>query len=424
MKQSRLEELRQEIEQIPVIDTHEHLLPPGWTADKGANHFSAIREMKKGEEVNLSFILNNSYCGWERREVIQEKWASLDPFLDKVRGRAFYRSLYRALQRLYDFEAADITRENWLELSRRITAASGKQNWYRTILKERANIDLIIWDQHWKMGQTQIDREIFRPIFRIDPFLIGCNRTMLSHDGISPYSYAEELGCEIRSFDDYLDFIAFTIEKNKCEGSVGIKCAIAYERSIDFQPRTKKEAEAAFDLPEGRLSAEAKKAFGDYIMHFIVKQAIHYNLPLQIHTGMAMLEGSSPLNLVGLISRYPDARFVLFHGGYPWTSEVCAIAFTYHNVYLDLVWLPLLSPEVAVRTLHEWIDMVDADRLTWGGDCWIAEEVYGALVTGREVISHTLVEKIERGHLTQQVALDIARKILKDNAAHLYNVGS
>ena len=53
-------------------------------------------------------------------------------------------------------------------------------------------------------------------------------------------------------------------------------------RSIDrFSTEDKKEAEAAFDLPEGRLSAEAKEAFGDYIMHFIVKQAIHYNLPLR-----------------------------------------------------------------------------------------------------------------------------------------------
>ncbi len=65
------------------------------------------------------------------------------------------------------------------------------------------------------------------------------------------------------------------------------------------------------------------------------------------------IEGSNPVNLASLISRYPETKFVLFHGGYPWTSQISAIAFTYGNAYLDLVWLFILSPEVAVRTLHE-----------------------------------------------------------------------
>lgn len=422
MKRILIEELAHEIDKIPAIDTHEHLLPEGWTSEKGPDYSVIIRKRKEKEEVNLSFMLNNSYCGWERREVIIEDWDCLERFLDRVKARAFYRSLFRALQKLYDFNSPDINEDNWRELSRRITVANNEKSWQKKVLKDKANIDLIVWDQFWEMGNTQVDREIFRPIFRIDPFLIGCNRRMRSHDGVSPYSYADKLKFKIQTFDDYLDFVAFGIEKNKREGSVGIKCATAYERSLDFQPVEKIEAERVFGLPEDHLSGKAIKIFGDYIMHFIVERAIQHNLPIQIHTGLARLEGSNPMNLISLISRYPEAKFVLFHGGYPWTSQICAIAFTYHNVYLDLVWLPILSPEVAVRALHEWIEMVDADRLTWGGDCWTAEETYGALLTAREVVGRVLTDKIERGYLTQEAASDIAWKILRDNAIVLYNL--
>lgn len=422
MNGTLMRELTHEIDKIPVIDTHEHILPESWTSEKGSDYSLIIRKRYAKEEVNLSFILNNSYCGWERKEVILEEWDSLKRFLDKVKGRAFYRSLFRALKELYDFNSSKINEDNWKKLSRRITEAYKEKNWQKKILKHKANIELIIWDQFWEIGNTQVDREIFRPVLRIDPFLIGYNRKARTQDGVSPYSYAEKIKFKVQTFDDYLDFIAFTIEKNKNEGSVAIKCAIAYERSIDFQPVEKEEAKRVFDFSEDCLSEAAKKLFGDYIMHFIIERAIRHNLPIQFHTGLARLEGSNPMNLVNLISRYPNAKFVLFHGGYPWTSQTCAIAFTYHNVYLDLVWLPLLSPEVAMRVLHEWIEMVDGDRFTWGGDCWTAEEAYGAFLTAKEVVSRVLTRKIERGYLTQETALDITWKIFRNNAIQLYNL--
>ncbi|UCG94508.1 MAG: amidohydrolase [Candidatus Aerophobus sp.] len=425
MKGTSIGEVTHEISKVAVVDTHEHLFPEGWTSKKGpdysVNYHVIIRERKEDEEVNLSSLLNNSYCTFGG-EVVSEDWDSLGRFINKMRGRAFYRCLFRALQELYDFHSSDIDEDNWRELSRRISVANNQKGWQKKILKDRANIDLIIWDPYWEMGSIQVDRKILRPIFRIDPFLIGCNASIESHDGVSPHSYAEKLKFGIQTFDDYLDFIAFAIEKNKREGAVGVKCAIAYERSLDFQSVEKTEAQKIFGLSDDRLSDKAKKLFGDYIMHFIVQRAAQHNLPIQIHTGLGGLEGSNPMNLINLIARYPEARFVLFHGGYPWTSQISAIAFTYLNVYLDLVWLPIISPEVAVRILHEWIEVVGADRLTWGGDCCTAEEAYGALLTAREVVGRVLTDKIERGFLTQEAASDIAWKIFRDNALELYNL--
>ena len=44
-------------------------------------------------------------------------------------------------------------------------------------------------------------------------------------------------------------------------------------------------------------------------------------LVVQVHTGMARLHGSQPVDLDPLLAEYPAVTFDLFHGGYPWTRE-------------------------------------------------------------------------------------------------------
>ncbi|MHB1458857.1 MAG: hypothetical protein ACYC0V_18250, partial [Armatimonadota bacterium] len=45
-------------------------------------------------------------------------------------------------------------------------------------------------------------------------------------------------------------------------------------------------------------------------------------MPFQNHTGLGKIAGSNPMNLVPMIEKHPETKFVLFHGGYPWTEQV------------------------------------------------------------------------------------------------------
>ena len=112
---------------------------------------------------------------------------------------------------------------------------------------------LIIWDQFWEIGNTQVDREIFRPVLRIDPFLIGYNRKARTQDEVSPYSYAEKIKFKVQTFDDYLDFIAFVKNQN-----------FNYETKTDQALRTLKETakkEKYYQLSENEFTALSKKLF-------------------------------------------------------------------------------------------------------------------------------------------------------------------
>ncbi len=94
------------------------------------------------------------------------------------------------------------------------------------------------------------------------------------------------------------------------------------------------------------------------MFHWYVNKCTEQNLPLQIHTGYLAgnwkkLENGRPFKLDNLFLKYRDTKFILFHGGYPWYSEVGALAKNFPNVYLDIVWLPQISREAAVDASRE-----------------------------------------------------------------------
>jgi predicted TIM-barrel fold metal-dependent hydrolase len=207
---------------------------------------------------------------------------------------------------------------------------------------------------------------------------------------------------------------------------VCIKNSLAYRRSLDFEDVGYADAVRIFNK-SAVLDIREKKQLEDYIFHHIIEQSIKLNLPIQIHTGdfsgnNNLHDYGQPMKLLNLFIKYPKARFILFHGGYPWTSEYVAIGKNFSNVYLDLVWLPQLSKTVAVSTLHEMLDMVPYNKLMWGGDVGNITDAVGSLELGKEVVATVLSERVEKGWMTEELAFDIARSIFHDNAIELYGL--
>jgi predicted TIM-barrel fold metal-dependent hydrolase len=129
------------------------------------------------------------------------------------------------------------------------------------------------------------------------------------------------------------------------------------------------------------------------------------------------------MHLVNLLIEYREAKFDLFHGGYPYMGEVLALAKNFPNVYLDLCWLHIISPTAGARMLHEAIETVPANKIfAFGGDFIIPEGAYGHSVLARQVVSRVLTEKVEEGYLSDEEALHLARLILRENPASLYRL--
>jgi len=128
------------------------------------------------------------------------------------------------------------------------------------------------------------------------------------------------------------------------------------------------------------------------------------------------------MKLLNIFIRYPEAKFILFHGGYPWTGDYVALGKQFSNVYLDLVWLPQISKTAAERTLNEMLDAVPYNKIMWGGDVLVIDDAVGSLELGKQVVATVLAERVDKGWMTKEVALDVARSIFRDNAISVFHL--
>jgi predicted TIM-barrel fold metal-dependent hydrolase len=224
------------------------------------------------------------------------------------------------------------------------------------------------------------------------------------------------------------------LDRDLAAGAVGVKIGIAYRRTIRFEKTPRGDAERVFARLFGHLgegpSWEEARSLQDYMFHQIVRAAVEREVPIQIHTGLQegngnILENSNPLLLTNLCLEYPQAKFDLFHGGYPFMGEALALAKNFSNVFLDLCWLYIISPSAGARMLHEAIETIPANKIfAFGGDFIIPEGSYGHSVMARRAVSRVLTEKVEDGYLTEDEAVALAQGMLRDNPATLYRLGA
>src|SRR5262249_33935297 len=180
------------------------------------------------------------------------------------------------------------------------------------------------------------------------------------------------------------------------------------------------QAVAVFGKRRSELTAEQVKAFEDFIFWRLVELSAKHELPFQIHTGQARIQGSNPMLLVDLIEANPRTKFILFHGGYPWGGGSGVIAMKYRHVWLDSCWLPTLSYSMAKRAYQEWLEAVPSNKIMWGADCTHAEGIYGATEFTRRCLAEALAEKVDGGELSETIAERIGRQIMRDNALELF----
>ncbi len=445
-KRKLLERMRQEVDAIPIADAHDHIMGRRESLRREVDLFDLFdRTYVQSDLVSSGMPVH----AWRREEFDPEEgWRRISPYLDRVRNTSYYRSLMGALRDLYDFGPEELNDRNWRELSDKIHHANKREDWYHHVLKEKACIEVSLWDMdreryalpihgarlNAKSKASGVEREFFLPVLRVDPLLYGHSKAVFVESVVQRdiYRYGrqplqEEYGVTLNGFEDYLALVDTVFKRALGEGAVAAKSAIAYQRVLRFDPVGKSEAEKIFLKPDNEITPCEVKAFEDYMMHLLVQKTIEYQLPLQFHTGLLhgfgnVLDNANPLHLTNLFLAYPQAKFVLFHGSYPYGGELSATAKTFANVFLDFNWVPMISTTAAERNLAEWLDTVPASKLEWGGDCKHVEAVYGHVLQVREVVAQVLAEKVARGYCNQEIAIDLAKKLLRDNVWEIYNL--
>jgi len=412
--------LKDGLDAVPAIDTHDHLWPFA--------RLPGLMETDRGRGMTLSGLWRSSYYPQvgpvtDRRpgEAFEPWWARAKHDFDNARATGFYRYQLPAFRDLYAVDFDRITDEQAKALDAAIFENYRDDRWVRKVVAERANIELMLNDPYWGRFDFQTHYPFEVLVFNVTTLLDGFHPSSFKQPSDDPYVFAKAQGLKVEALDDYLVVLERLFLEAKSKGAVCLKTTKAYERTLRFEDVPKERAAKVFGRPRSGLSPQEVKDFQDFIMWRLVELSAAHELPFQIHTGHGKLQGSNPMLLLDLIEANPKTKFILFHGGYPWVGETGAILLRHsRHVWIDSVWLPTISPTMARRALHEWLEVMPSDHILWGADCNHAEGIYGATVATRAVLAEVLAEKVLRGDLLEEHAARIGRQILRENALALF----
>jgi len=434
--------LRAYIDTIKIINTHEH---QGFWFEykpKDSSFYTQLASSYLGADI-VSAGAPEFEPNVIKKGNFDELWDIYGRYLDFSRNTSYYGSFQKGFQVLYGFDSPYFNKQGIASLSEKITANyANLDKWYGKAFVE-AGFEIMLVDPFWNPLDVDLDAKYFALVFNIDrivwcaaerkrmtvdkePVIIGFDEGFLFKHNI--YERSQDAGFSINSFDDYLAYADMLFQEAVDKKAVAVKNALAYVDNLDYADTPYESAKALFDKSTtSSLSDEEKKAIKDFMFHWVIKKSSEYNLPIQIHTGYLAdngntLSNSQPLQLNKIFLKYPKVKFILFHGGYPWTGEFIALGKMFPNVYLDLVWLPQISRSAAIRTLDEMLDTVPYNKFFWGGDCVTIELSVGSLEYGKEVVAEVLATRVEKGLMTEKLARDVALKIFRENALHFFKL--
>jgi len=411
--------IRTAIDAVPAIDTHDHLHPFDQIVERDLTD--------QGRGMTLHSLWQGSYypwtnplTGWTAGGSFETWWSQAKNDFQNARATSFYRYVLPAFTDLYGVDFETMTDEQARDLNQRIFENYKDDRWLKDVVTNRANIELMLVDPYW--ARLKFDRayKFAVPILNVTTMVDGYHPSAFATASDSPYAYAEQIGMPIKSLDDYLAILDKIFADAVAHDAVCLKSTLAYQRTLDFQNVPKARAERVFGRPVKELSVADIKDFQDFIFRRLCELSAKHNLPFQIHTGQARIQGSNPMLLVDLIADNPNTKFVLFHGGFPWIGETGVIAMRHRNVWIDSVWLPQLSYTMAKRAYQEWLEIVPSDRIMWGADTTNAEGIYAATLFTRQCVSEALAEKVVRNELREDHAIRIGTQIMRDNALKLF----
>jgi len=415
------EEILDYIKQIPVIDTHEHLVHSedllqgrDDVLQEFLLHYMSSDLISSGLDPQLLAIARDS-----ERDLL-ERWELIEPHWEFCRHTGYGRALDDSVRAIYGIDG--IRGSTIEELGEKFRKAN-RPGHMREILKDLCNIELAIIDP-WT-GRFECDRSLFRRVWQPQNYIIP----MPPEFDIVGW-LEETYAVEIRSLSDWLEVFERELDENLANGIIGLKSVLAYHRPIRFEEVSFKDAAIAFQkaLKErteksayGDKSLVLPKVVQDYVMHHILSAANERGVFVQFHTGLlegnrGMLSNSNPELLENLFLKYPGVKFDLFHIGYPYWRVTAALAKTYPNVFIDMCWSHIISPISSRNALSEFLDAVPFNKISgFGGDYAIVDAIYGHLKMARENIARVLEEKISEKTITFSKAMKIAERLLHDN---------
>ena len=366
-----------------------------------------------------------------------ERVAALWP---KIRTTGYGRAVTLGCRALFGLEYGPQTFDQVTKALQEAFVGRSAREVYDYFVREKANTKWVIKDWYASSsGEVAPGESLYPDYYRFtwrgDAFFSIVDR--------GPVEELES-GSDrsILTLEQFVAALHASIDAFRRQASLAaIKVGMAYQRDLMVGNPTRHEAEVAFSRinsptlfragiqqHSGAVSAVEGRALSDYLFHKVMEKAQDEDIPVQIHTGYlagnwGSLLGTKASHLIPVFDRYRRVRFDVFHGSWPWMSELGAIAKNYPNVYPDLCWAWTMNPAESERALSEWLDAVPFNKIFgYGADTgWPWGDV-GYSLQARIGIARVLEQKVEAGYFSRATAEEVASALMLRNGEEFYGL--
>lgn len=409
--------IRNEVDKIQIIDTHEHLMPPNELVKVGKIDFGQLFAQYARCDLISAGMPNEDMekvadlkSDWS----VMQKWLALKPYWERSWNTAYCECLRIAFKDLYGIE--DLRDDSVEEISAKMDAVD-RQSWIRNVF-DRAGIEMAMLNVN--IAPVYL-RERYPDLFLHD---MGDDFTTL---GRIP-DMREETGLPIDSLDSFLQAIDWYFD-HFADEACALKIGRAYDRTLFFDDVEAADASRIFERflkdPLGKAEIQPLE---DFIVHYCLRKCAEHDLPVKFHTGLQEGNGNDIKNsraglMTNLFAKHPKTRFDIFHISWPYTEELIAVCKNFPNVYVDFCWAWIFNPPAARRYLGDMLETVPLNKIHgFGGDFGCVVGTYGHSVIARREIAQVLAEKVEAGRFSEEFAVRAAQRILRENVMENFHV--
>ena len=415
-------DLAHHIQTTPLVDTHEHLYTearyvedgPDVLEDLFAKNYIVADLVVAGATPEAAERLRDSHD-----PDLEARWDGVKDAWQHCQHTGYGQAVRLIARHVYGMD----------EITLPALMAAHERN----LQIRRPGERLRILQQEGNLDHVQIDDLVWECLpdeSGPDFFLYDLSWRTFCSGEIDVARIYDALGIEVKNIASLREAMAAIFDRwGPC--AIAVKSQHAYDRTLLWQERTDTDADRVLQksLSGQAITPDEKLCLGDWCLSRGVELSIQHNLPFKLHTGYycrinrLLMDRIRPGHLCTLLIRYPEARFVLMHAGYPYTDETLAVAKHFPNVYVDMCWAWSIDPLAARDFVRRLIHTVPTNKLfAFGGDTlWPNAAVAYARQT-REWLTRALQAEIDDGHLTEREAITLASRFMHLNQKDCFDL--
>lgn len=296
------------------------------------------------------------------------------------------------------------------------------------LLKKRANVDLKTY------SKEMIDKTNSEIILTDDGFpdVSPAEFEKYTNSTVLPIlrleTLVESLIDKKMNFEDFIDKFEYKVKKALDDDYIGLKSIIAYRCGLDIKDPSLKEAKESYrEVVQEWNGRIANENLLGYILNISSDIAEKYDVPIQFHTGFGDPDAHpykiDPSALFDFAEQNPKTDIIVLHAGYPYVRKSGYITSCFDNVYVDLSLTIPFVQHGSKQVIREILELAPTTKVLYGSDAFSNPEIYVLAANRiRNDLSTVLNDLVEEEYITEDYAIESAKRILRNNTKRLYDL--